>query len=40
LAQKYGHEGFAAACVLAATVASFFTITALLIALRSVAWIT
>jgi malonate transporter len=36
LAQRHGHEGVAAAAQLAATVASFFTLTALLLAVRQV----
>ena len=34
LAQRHGHEGVAAAAQLAATVASFFTLTALIWAVR------
>ena len=38
LAQKHGHEGVSAAALLVCTVASFFTLSALLWALRVVGW--
>jgi malonate transporter and related proteins len=38
-AQKTGQQGLAAACVLAGTVASFFTVTALLWGMRVMGWL-
>lgn len=39
LAQKYGHDGFCAAALLATTVASFFTISTALAALHAAGWL-